>query len=60
MNVIYTLMGVSFMVGLYMLPTIIAAARGHNVVGVAIINVLIGWTVLGWFGALFMSCGAKR
>ena len=59
MNVIYTLLGLSMMGGFYMLPTIIAGGRHHNPSGVAIVNVLTGWTVIGWFVALVMACGAR-
>jgi hypothetical protein len=39
--------------GLYFLPTILAAQRNHdNVTGVFLLNFFLGWTVLGWIGAL--------
>lgn len=59
-TVFATLFGVMFLVGWYMLPTIIAGGRHHNVGGVAIVNVLTGWSIIGWFVALVMACGAKR
>ena len=38
---------------LYFLPTIIAQARGHrNWIALAALNLLAGWTVIGWIGAL--------
>ena len=41
---------------LYFLPTIIAQARGHrNWIALAALNLLAGWTVLGWIGALIWS-----
>ncbi len=45
---------------LYMLPTFVAHQRKHNVNGVLIINILTGGTVIGWFAALVMACGAKH
>lgn len=33
---------------LYFLPTIVAARRGHGVVGVLLLNLLFGWTGIGW------------
>lgn len=40
----------------YMLPWMIAAARGKsNHWGVFWLNLLLGWTVIGWVGALVMS-----
>jgi hypothetical protein len=43
-------------VALYFLPTIIAAARKVPSVGsVVVINVLLGWTLIGWVVALAMA-----
>ena len=40
----------------YMLPWMIAAARGKsNHWGVFWLNLLLGWTVIGWVAALVMS-----
>ena len=45
----------------YFLPTIIAAIRvHHNGVAIAAVNVLFGWTVLGWCIALIWSLTATR
>lgn len=42
--------------GLYFLPTIIAASRKvANVGSVAVINVLLGWTLIGWVVAMAMA-----
>jgi hypothetical protein len=39
--------------GIYLLPTFVAAARKHrNLVAILIINLFLGWTLLGWVGAL--------
>ena len=39
--------------GLYFFPTIVAEARGHTFAGpIFIINLFLGWTLLGWVGAL--------
>ena len=39
--------------GLYFLPTIIAVARGHaNLIGIGLVNFFLGWSLLGWIGAL--------
>ena len=46
---------------LYFLPTLVARARGvHGVVAVAVLNLLIGWTVLGWIIALTMALVMER
>ena len=51
-SVLYVL-GATF---LYFLPTFLALARGHhNFFLLAIVNLSLGWTVIGWVGALFWS-----
>jgi hypothetical protein len=40
---------------MYFLPTIIAAHRGHSVAGILILNLFLGWTVIGWFALLLWS-----
>jgi len=41
---------------LYLLPAIIAAARHtHNATGILLLNIFLGWTVVGWFAALLMA-----
>lgn len=41
---------------LYFLPTVIAFARGHhNAIPIAAVNLLLGWTVLGWIGSFIWS-----
>lgn len=50
-----------FLVGCYSLPTIIAFARGHhNALAIAVLNLFLGWTVIGWFAALIWSATAVR
>jgi hypothetical protein len=44
---------------LYMLPWAIAATRGKSNHGaIAVLNLLLGWTVIGWIVALVMACAA--
>jgi Superinfection immunity protein len=40
---------------LYFLPTFIAAHRGHRVGGIFILNLLFGWTGIGWLAMLLWS-----
>ena len=41
---------------LYILPTIIASnVKHHNAAAIFILNLLLGWTVLGWIAALIWS-----
>lgn len=43
--------------GLYFVPLIVAAIRGvSNTGSVAVINLFLGWTVIGWIVALAMAC----
>jgi hypothetical protein len=45
-----------FSLALYFLPAIIAAARRtHNATGILLMNLFLGWTVVGWFVALLMA-----
>jgi len=41
---------------LYFLPAIIAALRHtHNATGILLLNIFLGWTVVGWFVALLLA-----
>ena len=41
---------------LYFLPTLIAFLRQHkNKLAIFLLNLLLGWTVLGWMGSLVWS-----
>lgn len=45
----------------YGLPTLIAVTREHkNVVPIFIINLVAGWSVIGWFGCLAWSFSSNR
>lgn len=47
--------------GIYFLPTTIALNRGVNrMAAVVLINILFGWTFLGWAVALIMACSMER
>jgi len=48
-----------FLVLLYFLPTIIARDK-HDVLAIFLVNLLFGWTVIGWFIALIWACAAER
>ena len=44
----------------YMLPWAIAATRDKtNALAIAMINLFLGWTVVGWAAALIMACGTE-
>jgi hypothetical protein len=41
---------------IYFVPSLIAANREHrNLVAIVILNALLGWTILGWVGALIWA-----
>ncbi len=47
--------------GLWLLPTIVALARGaKRTTAVIIINLLLAWTVIGWIVALVMAFASGR
>jgi hypothetical protein len=51
----------ALLLGLYFLPTIIALDRGVvNKWSVLVINLLLGWTLIGWAVALAMAVRTQR
>jgi hypothetical protein len=45
----------------YMLPWAIAATRGKSNSGaIAVLNLLLGWSLVGWVVALVMACAAHH
>lgn len=43
-------------IGLYFLPTIVAVVRrAPNAASVAVVDIFLGWTVIGWIIALAMA-----
>ena len=43
-------------IAMYLVPTIIAAARNHHQAGpIVLINILFGWSLIGWGAALIWS-----
>ena len=52
--------GVIVLVSCYLMPTVIALLRDkRGAVGVTLVNVFLGWTVIGWFLAFIWSCSGK-
>ena len=42
---------------IYLIPSWIAWSRRHRNQGaIGVLNILLGWTVIGWIGALIWSC----
>ena len=45
----------------YMLPWAVAATRGKSNTGaIGLLNLFVGWTIIGWIAALVMACGAHQ
>jgi hypothetical protein len=40
---------------LYFLPTIVAANRGHGIIGILLLNLFFGWTGIVWFALLLWA-----
>ena len=57
-----TLLGILGLAGVlagYFLPALLAYARGHDQrFAIGMINLALGWTILGWFVALLWSITA--
>jgi hypothetical protein len=50
-----------FMIALYFVPTMVAATRGHQSLGsILVINLFLGWTLIGWVVALAMAVGPAK
>jgi hypothetical protein len=48
-----------FLIGMYFLPAIIAGVRGHqSTAAIFVLNMLLGWTMIGWIVALIWSLSA--
>lgn len=51
----------SVLVAAYFAPTIVAVNRKHHNIGaIAVVNMFLGWTFLGWVVALAMAVSAVR
>jgi hypothetical protein len=45
----------------YFLPWAIAATRHKsNTLAIALVNLLLGWSIIGWVVALVMACGSHQ
>ena len=61
MDFVLSLIMLAAMIGLYFLPGLIAYMRGHhNAVSIMLLNLFLGWTLLGWVGALVWSASSSK
>lgn len=48
-------------VTLYFLPLLVATTRNHvNMLAISVLNLLLGWTFIGWVVALVWACTAQK
>lgn len=60
-SIFHWLVALVVLLPLYALPTIIAFARRHRQrVAILLVNILTGWTMIGWLGALIWSLLPSR
>jgi len=53
-------LGIVLLIGLYFVPTIVAIVRKVSDRGsVVVINLFLGWTLVGWVVALAMACRTR-
>jgi hypothetical protein len=46
--------------GAYLLPTLVSWMRHHpHTASIGILNLLLGWTLLGWVGAMVWAASAR-
>jgi Superinfection immunity protein len=51
----------AMMLGFYLFPTLVAWLQEHDhLYAIAALNLLIGWTLVGWFGALAWAFKPKE
>ena len=56
MDTIIGLVGIAVLFGAYLAPAIVASVRGNTNWGaVMVIDLLLGWTIIGWIVALVMA-----
>ncbi|EMK02286.1 superinfection immunity protein [Leptospira sp. B5-022] len=42
------------LIGLYFVPTIVAIIKKKNLILIPILNLFLGWTIIGWIVALIL------
>jgi T4 superinfection immunity protein len=60
-SVVNVLAFLGFVIGAYFLPTFVALGRHHrNSAAIALLNLFLGWTLLGWVVALVWAAINER
>lgn len=61
MQMIIALLIGAFILTIYFIPTLAAISRNtKRIAGIIIVNLFLGWTLLGWFGALLWAVLEKK
>lgn len=56
-NGLGVLMPLAVLLGVYCIPMFVAMYRNHRqMLAIIVLNFLLGWTLLGWVGALVWAC----
>jgi len=51
-------LGFALLATLYMIPAIVGIKK-KSAVAITVVNVLFGWTILGWIACLIWACEGK-
>lgn len=52
---------VCLVIGIYLIPTIVAVSRKHlQKVPIILVNILLGWSFIGWVVALVWACTKSK
>ena len=61
MGEIYMVIGFVILAALYLLPTVIAFKRRTSIRGVvAVTNIFLGWTAVGWIASLALAFAPRE
>ncbi len=61
MEALVALITLVLVVAVYFFPTIIAGFRKHkNTLAIGLLNLFLGWTLIGWLGALIWAVLANQ
>ena len=56
-----SLLVVLFLLGMYLLPSIVALVRGrHNTGAILALNIFLGWSVIGWVVSLVWAVSSDK
>lgn len=60
LNGVFRMVVLMFLAGGYLLPSIVGGCRGRGSVPLYLLNVLLGWTFVGWLVALSVALRDER